>query len=186
MFMWTIEYIFAQICIVIGLVVIGVSGYVKNKKLILYISILNSLVFGIHYLLIGAYVGMSLNILGIIRGIWYYFTENSSSKSKITALVVIIILNVIMGIVAWVSWIDILAITAGICYTYSIWQKSILYYRYDVIFETILWILYNIYYMSIFAIVSQSILLVALVIGLIKYYQSKHKERNMENEANIK
>ena len=179
--MWTLEYVLSQVCVVIGMIIIGASSYVKNKKLILYFSLINSVVFGVHYLLLGAYTGMILNIVGIVRGLWYYYTENSSFRSRIIALVVIILCNLILGIFSFNYWIDIAAIAAGIAYSYAIWQKSICYYRWSAILETIAWILYNVYLMSIFAIMSQSILLVVVTIGLVKYYIDKRKNTKQGN-----
>ena len=138
--MWTIEYIFSQICMALAILMLGITYFLKSKKVILVYSTVGALMFAAHYFLLGSYVGIVLNILAVIRGIWFYCNEAASKKSQVVSFVVIMIANLIIGIFTLKSWLDVLAIVACLLYTFAVWQKSILHYKWSAIIEIICWI----------------------------------------------
>ena len=61
----------------------------------------------------------------------------------------------------------LLSVVGTMFYTYSVWQKKTIIYKFMGIPVGISWIIYNIYIMSIFGIILESILLVSSTIGYI-------------------
>ena len=70
------EYYIAQVFGVLGLLVMIISLFQKNKDRMLIFIVFNGLFFGIEYLLLGAYSGMFSNFFGIAR------TYTSKEKEK--------------------------------------------------------------------------------------------------------
>lgn len=165
----------------LGMVLLGATYFIKSNKNILICSIVNAMLFCGHYLFLGAYTGLVLNVLGIVRGVWYYCVKNSTYKSKTIAMIIVVVANIIMGMITLSQWVDILAMVASTHYCFAIWQKNILYYRWTAIVEGIYWIIYNFYFMSIVGIVSQSALLLVGIIGVLKYYYDLKKNNILKS-----
>lgn len=181
--MWTVEYILSQVCMALAMALVGITYFIKSNKNILVCSIVSAVFFCGHYLFLGSYIALALNAIGLIRGVWYYFANKSSRKSQTIAMLTIIIINIISGLATLQTWIDILPLMASTMYCYDVWQKNILYYRAMAVIEGVMWVAYNIYLASIVGILSQSILLVASIVGVILYTFKTKREQVIESKS---
>ena len=183
--MWTTEYIISQICMALGMSMLGATYFIKSNKTILIFSIINAILFCGHYFFLGAYLAVVLNAVGILRGVWYYFANKYSRKSQTIAMLTIVGINIICGALTANVWVDILALIAIAHYSFAVWQKNVLYYRITAIIEGVIWIIYNVFYMSILGILSQGILLVVSIMSVVTYLY-KFKNNKKEIKTNIK
>lgn len=168
-----ISYIISQIFVVMAMLSLGSSYLVKDKKIIMILCIICSLFYGVQYLLLGAISGMLMNLVGIIRDIWFYINAKNNKKNNIIVLFVLIIISILFSIYSFNGIFSIIPLVATILFTYSVWQDNNKIYRYLAIPISILWIIYNVYIYSVFAIISECILLIIKIIGVIKLYKSK-------------
>lgn len=76
-----INYIISQIFVVMAMLCLGISYLIKDKKVIMLLCVTSSCLYGTQYLLLGAISGMFMNIVGVIRDIWFYI--NAKKKKKI-------------------------------------------------------------------------------------------------------
>lgn len=174
--MWTLEYTISQICVVLALASMCLSYLTKNKIYILLLSTFSTLFFGIQYGLLGAWTGVAINSVGIVRGIWFYFNDKKGKTNDYISLIILSTALIIVGIATYQSIFSLVATLAMLLFTYTLWQSKVSVYRNMAPFISLLWITYNIYNNSIFAIISESILIVFEIIGIIKYYKKKKKE----------
>lgn len=180
--MWTTEYIFSQIFVVLGLSCLAITYLIKNRVAILCLCVAASVFYGLQYLLLGGYIAVALNVVGIIRGIWYYFSDKKSEKKSLLSLIVISCLVIVLSIVSFKNAVDLLAIIATLTFTYLLWQTNNSWYRWGSIFVSCCWIAFNIYYMSIFGIACECVLLVVEIMGVILLYRKYGTENKKKKE----
>lgn len=170
--MWSndINYILSQCCVVVAMLFLASTYFIKSKKMILFFNIPVSVFFGIQYLLLGAYTGIVINAIGLIRCFWFYFNETHNKKRDYISFGVINLLLLVLGIITFKTWVDILAMLAGFIFTYSIWQPKISIYKWSAIAVSACWIIHNLIYGSLFGVIAESILLIIEIIALIKFY----------------
>ena len=99
-------YILGQI---LGFVAIalGILSYqMRTQKNLLLLQLTNSIIFCLHYLLIGAISGMALNMVGVTRNIVFFRRNLKGKKDKITPIIFTAI-TAIVGIISWEAWYSI-------------------------------------------------------------------------------
>jgi len=173
--MWSTNYIISQICVVLAMGIFCISMFAKNKKIIIINSTINSILYSIHYFLLGGYTAVVLNVISIFRGIFFYFDDRDEIKNNYISLIFIMASLTLVSLTTYSSWFDILPIIAVLLYTFSIWQKNIKFYRYAAVVGSICWIIYNIILGSIFGVLSECVLVVVEVIGIINLYKGTRK-----------
>jgi len=184
--MWTVEYIFSQICVLIAVGIFIATTFVKSKKLIAGLNIFVNLFYAIQYLLLSRYTGVLINGIGIIRCIWFYFDTKIDKKDYIS-LIICLLLVIGGGIFTFSSWVDILAIVGSTVFTYGIWQSNIQVYRFLAIANNACFLIYNLFCKSYLSVIFESIVIITTTINLIKFYiQNKKIKLLQNNENNIK
>ena len=184
---WTIEYVFSQVLVIISVIFLAITYLVKNKNIILFLSCALSIAYGLSYFLLGAYAGVFINIIGVIRGIWLYVDERKGVKNDVISLIVCSAATIVGGIFTYNIWADILVIIAGVLFTFAVWQKSIAIYRWSCLISDIIFLIYNIVLMSVVAIFTESILIIVGIFGIIKWYRiDRYCDNNVIDENKAK
>ena len=112
-------------------------------------------------------------IVALIRNIIFIIDEKKNGKrDKInkTDISILIGLYVILGgfaILTYDGFLSLLSVFATMLYTYSVWQKKTIIYKFLGIPIGVLWVSYNIYVKSIFGVILEGILLICSVTGYI-------------------
>ena len=139
----------------------------KKRKLLIIQTIATALIC-IQYLLIGAYSGFALNIVCIIRNFIFYFRDIKQKKDWTTP----IILSVCMAVVSIFSWegLHSLLITSGLVInTICMGMFGARNFRKTILASSSLILIYNIFAHSYSGILSESISLISVIIGIIRY-----------------
>lgn len=167
------NYIISQLFVVFAMLSLGATYLCKDKKKIVALGILYAILYGGQYLLLGAMTGFAMNIISIIRNIWFYINAKNNKKNNLIVLIVLIVLAIIFGAISYSNIFSIIPVIASILYTYSIWQDNVKTYRWLALPISALWITYNICSKSIFGIIAELILLIVEIIGIIKIQKLK-------------
>ena len=165
------NYILSQICVILAVISLGSTFLIKDKRIILLLSILIAVFYGLHYLLLDAITGLLMNMVSIVRSIWFYINAKKEKKNSIVILIVLFGIIIISGLLSFQNIYSILPIIATSLYTYSIWQDDIKIYRWIAIPISLSWITYNISTKSIFGIITELVLFTIEIIGIIKIYK---------------
>ena len=169
--------LFGHVLGFIAVILFFISYQIFDKKVLLVFQTVATGLLCIQYLLIGAYSGFALNIIGVIRNILYYFRSKKGSKGW--ALPITIATAVaITSIIFWDDWYSIFILSAlvlngiclGVCDTQNL-RKSIL-------ISSPLLILYNIFAGSYSGIINESISTISAVVGIVRYNKAKKGEKN--------
>ena len=169
------NYLISQILVILATFFISVTYIEKKRKKILILFIFYSILYGIHYLLLGALTGFLMNIVSIIRNIIFYINEKKNKENKISFLIILFIIIISFGIFSYKDLFSIISISASLMSTYSIWQKNIRLYRLIAIIVSICFIIYAIHINSLFAIITEIILLITELTGIILLVFKKEK-----------
>ena len=170
---FTPTYIASQIATIIMYVLLAITYYVKDRKTVLTISFLSLVANIIAYVLLKAWTGMAMCFFALFRNIWFLIDEAKNgkketiSKKDIWILIILYIVIIALTVPTYEGFLSLLSVFATSIYTYSVWQKKTIIYKFCGIPVGILWILYNIYVQSLFGIILESILLICSATGFI-------------------
>lgn len=156
-------------------VVLGFINYqVKTREQVLYVHIATTVCFTLHYMFIGAYSGMAMNFVGIIRNIVFYFAGRNGKVHKGWSISFALIMG-IMGILAWESWYSVLAVVGLVINSYSMSFSNPNNIRKSILITSPLVLAYDVLVHSLGGAVYEAIVIVSSVIGLIRYRKGAEK-----------
>ena len=136
----------------------------NNRHSMLRIHVFSSLLWALHYALLGAPTGAAVNLLRAGRD--YAFDRFRRYKwmypVSLGALVLVAILS-------WHNWTSIFPIIATIIGTTALWQKSSRKIRYFSLFVPPFWFAYNVTNGSIAGMVNDLIIFSSVVVGIYRF-----------------
>ena len=160
-----VPYIVGQALGALAVVLGFISFQMKSSGKLILLQAATSLVFTLHYLLIGATTAMALNLLAVIKNTCYYFKRAKKSKSLFlpiffTALVIV------TGILTWEGWHSLI-LTAGL----TVLSLSLAFLdaqgmRYAMLVKSPLCLCYNVIAHSLGGIVYECAVLVSSIIAI--------------------
>lgn len=168
-------YVLSQVFVIIATILLGITYFLKSKVKILSLCILYNIFYGIHYLLLGALTGSMMNIVSLIRNIIFFLNGKKGKENKLIYLIILSLISIIFCIITYKNLFSIISLSASILSTYSVWQDNIFKYKIIAIPVSICFLIYALHIKSLFAIITETILLLSAIIGLIKYYKEKYR-----------
>ena len=158
------KFILIQIIGILAWLFLVVSYYRKNTNKILVFQIIGTLLFCLHYFLLGAYSGLFICAFETIFDFGYYKTD----KDKYIYIASIPI-RIIGGLLTFEIFYDVLPILASLIDGYSLTKRKKLLVFGAVISYT-LWVIYDICVMSISGAITDGIIVLSnLSILLFNY-----------------
>lgn len=169
----TSTYITSQVFAVIMYTLLAFTYYFKDRKKILVFNFLSILANSVEFILLGAYSGLAMNGVAILRDIIFIADENKYEKNDKTTvkdvgiLFLLVSISIILSIFTFDGIFSLFAMGATMVFTYSVWQKNTTVYKFLGPFVSLFWIVYKVHIKSIFGIILESALLVCTIIGYI-------------------
>lgn len=179
----TTSYILSQFFSTIGYILLGCTFFLKNRKTILVVGFINSIFLIIGYWFLNKYQGMAMVTVGILANIIFFIDEQKNGKTDIIArkdIIMLIILLTYTAILTAITYTDLLSlfsVLGTIAWLISVWIKNVKKYKIIAIFTAIFWLVFNIYALSISGIITEIVLIIASICGLVLH---------IKNEENIK
>ena len=179
-------YIFSQVFTIIMYILLVITYFAKNKRVIVIISNAAIIANAIAFILLNAWSGLVVCIIDLFRNFYIMWDENKHGKSDkiqkkdIIFLAVVYIAMALAAIPTYEGFFSLFSVFASAVYAFSIWQKSTLIYKFCGLPVGILWITYNTYIGSFFGIVLESALLVVSIIGFILELKKTTKRKGKE------
>lgn len=169
-----ILFIIGQIFGIIAIILGFVSYQMKTQKQLLICQTATSLVFCIHYFLIGATTGMAMNMVNVVRNIFYYRRNQKGNKSLIVPIIFTSILAVI-GILTWNGWYSIFVflglIINSMCMSFADPQNV----RKSILVTSPMVLIYDAFTLSVGGFVYEAVAIISSVIGILRNAK-KNKE----------
>lgn len=164
--------------------------FLKDKRKIVIVSVASLIANVIAYVLLGAWTGLAMCIVALLRNFYILWDEKKYGKRETNEkhdyiFLVIVYLSIILATIpTYEGFLSLLSVFATAVYTYSIWQKSTKVYKFCGIPVGILWIAYNAYVKSIFGVILEGILLITSIAGYITEVKSSQKPKlKIEKQA---
>ena len=165
--------VLAQVLALFAILFWVISILLKNKKNILLMQVIANGIYGIEYLLLGAFSAASMNFLSFLRLLVYYFYTSLNIKMPKWILFVFIALVLLFGIITYDGLISLLPIIITVLYTYAFWQNNLNVARIIYIVAAIIWIYYNYEVGAYVGIIGNILEIITGLISLIKYRGGK-------------
>jgi hypothetical protein len=174
-----ILYIVGQ-CAGIAAVILGFINYqVKTREQVLYIHISTALCFVVHYLLIGAYVGMAMNMIGVIHNVVFYFVGKKGKVGKGWALGFAGAMAV-MGIIAWESWYSVFALVGLVINSCAMSFSNPNNIRKSILITSPLVIVYNLFVRSWGGAAYETVAILSAILGIVRFGRNHSAEQKRE------
>ncbi len=161
--------IIGQIVGFIAMAIIVISYQQKTHKNILLFQMVSGLLFTVHFLLLGAYTGAIMNLLGALRSLVYSNREKKFTSSVIWPILFTIGFAV-SGILTWDGWISVVPLIAMIMSSIVLWIENPKINRALSIPTSTCWLVYNIKITepSYAGIATEIFVLTSIIIGIIR------------------
>lgn len=158
----------------IAMAIIVVSYQQKTHKNILIFQMASGLLFTVHYILLGAYTGAIMNLLGAFRSLVY---ANRSKKwaSSVIWPILFSIAFLISGILTWDNVFSIFPLIAMLMSSVVLWIEQPKINRMLSLPTSTCWLIYNIKTVSIAGIVTEIFVLTSIIIGIFRLDIKKKK-----------
>ena len=156
----------------------------KNGTILLFNMIAASSVL-VGFALLGAYSGMAMSIVTIIRTIIFMIDDNINGQTKEMnkkdwiIFFIISAICVLFAIPTYENLWSMLSIFATILYSFSVCQKNMYIYRVLGIPVSIAWIAYNIYVKSVVGVVLETALVFVEIIGITRFRKETQRKRQV-------
>lgn len=186
-----IEYV-AQAFGICGMFMNVLSFQRKEQRQIIFMQLIGSAFFAVNYFLISAFAGALLNVIGMIRATAYWQRERFRAEKihwvfglGITYVAVYILSFTVFGTERSTQnfIVELLPVIGMMITTVSFYLGRARAVRMLGIINSPLWLTYNIVNFSIGGIITESIALVSIIIGIIRYDLRKKENANEEAES---
>lgn len=166
-------FVLSQILAVFAIISIGCTYFVNDKVKVLIFCLLYCIFYGTHYLLLGAITGFLVTLVSLIRNIIFYINSKKNKQNSKVLLIILIIFALISGLFSYKNIFSLLPIIASIISTYSVWQDDVKKYKYLALPVGVCYLVYAISINSYASIITETILLITVIVGIKNMYRSK-------------
>ena len=166
--------IIGQIIGFIAMGIIVISYQQKSHKNILTFQMVSGLLFTVHYILLGAYTGAIMNLLGAFRSL-VYANRGKKWASSIIWPTVFSIGFVVSGIMTWDNMFSVFPLIAMLMSSIVLWIEQPKINRIFSLPTSTCWLIYNIKTLSYPGIITEIFVLTSIIIGIIRLDIKKDK-----------
>lgn len=150
-----------------AMAIIVASYQQKSHKNILTFQMVSGLLFTVHYLLLGAYTGAIMNLLGAFRSLVYSNRSKKWASSKIWP-VIFSIAFFISGILTWDNIFSLFPLIAMLMSSVVLWIEKPKVNRIFSLPTSTCWLIYNIKTLSYPGIITEIFVLSSIIIGILR------------------
>ena len=161
-----------------GLLCIVASYQQKKKSTLILCQLAGGALFGIHYLLLGAYAGFLLNIIAVIRALVFY-KENLPKKVGNTWVYIFHALCLVAYALTFTVFgttptltnfvLEVLPVIGMFSLSISFNMTGAKEIRRLGTISSVCWLIYNIAHLSIGGIACEGMCLVSIVVGMLRF-----------------
>lgn len=155
---------------IIGFVAMGIivaSYQQKSHKNILTFQMVSGLLFTVHYILLSAYTGAVMNLLGAFRSL-VYANRGKKWASSVIWPTIFGVGFLISGILTWDSIFSVFPLIAMLMSSIVLWIEQPKINRIFSLPTSTCWLIYNIKTLSYPGIITEIFVLISIIIGIIR------------------
>lgn len=171
------NFILAQIFGGIALILVVISYFINNKKKFLLLQIIANLFYGLSFAVNSALVAGLNTFISILRVLVLYLYEKKHKEPPIYLILIFSVGYIIIGIIFFKNYYDIIVIITPILFTIAMWVKNMQLVRYLMLFPNAILVFYAILNQVYTTALLDFIEIITIIVALITYYINKKKER---------
>lgn len=160
--------IFIQLIGGFGIIASILSFQCKKHNSILLFRTLNELLFALQYFLLGAFTGMTMNLVGCVRNL-IFVRQVSKSKKTTVSIAVFSALFFIFGLLTWQGKKSVLIIVAKVLSTLAYGNKNTTFVRCTMLVTSSSWLIYNYCVFSVAGVLCEAFTLVSIIVGITRF-----------------
>lgn len=162
-----IETIIIQGIGVLGIIASILSFQCKKHNKLMFYRTSNESLFALQFILLGAYTGAAMNIIGCARNI--IFAEMVKKDKKTTVPCFIFSgLFLIFSAVTWAGFRSILIGIAKVVSTFAYGNKNVFLVRIMILSSATAWLIYNAIVGSWAGVINESLTLISIIVGIFR------------------
>lgn len=158
-----------QIVGVFALLVAIYSFQQKERKGILFFQTISCILFMAHFLLLGAYTGAVFNLIGLARCLVFYHRGQKAWASSPVWLVAFFVVITVAVAATWDNIYSLFPTIAMYFTTVSLWVSKARLVRLLSFPSSPLWLVYNIANRSYAGMLTESFVMVSILIAIIRF-----------------
>lgn len=166
--MVTAIFILAQLVGFFSLILYCISMQINNRMKLLVFLVFVNLLNAIVYFLLGSHAGGLVSMVSVTRLIIFSIYERNSKACPLWLLMLFISLDIVVGVLTFDYWYDILCILEAIIVTYGTYIKNMTITRVCHLFSCMLMFTFNIFVLAYSNMLSESIGLVFTLLGILR------------------
>lgn len=161
--------LYAQFVGALATLCMFITFQLNDRKKILYVQVVNSICWIVHYLMLGALSGVVINVVCFVRNL--VFQQRGKKKWADNNLIPVVVcaLEILLTVLVWKDGFDLLACIAASLQTTSMWMKEPKKIRIFSLLASPVWIAYDFHNASYVGIVNEAICMASLLIGIYRY-----------------
>lgn len=163
--------IIAQIVGLLALLLTIASMQPRYRKNILRLKLAGSILFAVHFGLLGAMTGLALNAISAVRA--FLFNRYHEETRPVWPLFAVLLLFIGVTIISWQGPISVIPLVAMLVSTVGFWQRNEQSMRRSSLVASPLWLTYNIASFSLAGIATEVLLFTSALIGLWRFRKVK-------------
>ena len=154
-------FIFIQIIGFIAWILLALSYYRKDTNHILVFQIISTILFCLHYLLLGAYSGLLICVYEVIRDYSYYKTDKDNY-----IFIGSVIVYIVSAIITFTTVLDVFPYIASMIDGFFLTKKRVVVVIGAIVTYT-LWLIYDLYAKSYSGAITDGIIIISNLYILI-------------------
>lgn len=154
---------------VIGMILAFLSYQNNNRRKMLAYQIGMSLIWIVHFYLLGAYAASAINFIGAIRAIVFYYKGRCRWADFKAIPYLFCLMNLLTTALTWTGYLDILALVATILQTIALYMKSPRHIRLLSLPASPMWMIYDICNKSYVGLCTECFVLTSLLIAFVRF-----------------
>ena len=140
----------------------------STRKKILIMQLITTILFCVHYLMLGAFTGATLNAVSIVRNIIFYNNDKKFFSGK-KWIVIFVLINIGAGALTWQSWSSLLFIIGMVLNTISLSLTASQQVRWVMLMSSPFVLVYSFLTGSIGGVVNELCSEVSMITALVRY-----------------
>ena len=181
----TLTYILSQVFVVLCYIGYAVSYLIKNRYLLLSISILALVFSGLSYSLLNAWAGFAVTAIAIIRNVVFMIQEKFEGDKDYTVMdwivyVALMVASIVCAYFTFDGWFSLFSVVGAVLYTTAIWQHNVTVYRILCLLSSLCSITYFGFIGSFFGFILEAAMFVFMFVVAVIYFKNLKKAKIKE------
>lgn len=169
--------IITQVIGTIGLILSLMIYQVNNRKLMLYISIVSALIWGIHYGMLGAWTGSAMCMIQSARNYVFSKKQERNWAKSIVWVYLFLGIFITLTIFTWEGIISLFPLMGITTSTIAFWMNNPKHIRRISVINSPSWFIYDFISKSYPGMIADVVIFISIIIGIIRFDILKRKEQ---------